>query len=362
MAAPIRLRIILGDNNCQRVTLLSGMPKSVNELSEQVKKQCDLQGNFRLQFMDVEFDGEFMNLTSLDEIHDKSTLKVITLTEGPILPHAVVSTSRHLDDSFSCSSQEDTIILSSGSSLASSPSSGSSSRSSAWPDVFSVPHFTYDAELQLQQANTTFKENGTRLLPEPKLKSAILEGLTQEIVKYKVYLSDGEFDQVAESLICRHPCLSEKGSASGYGGWKTSLKYKVSNYRTQLRKLGCPEVTVNTLKHKPDGRQSPAFGVKKAKKAEVNYCPSNPIGETPESLENLRVELLSDVKTTNSDKAVKAKMDRTFASRRQEVVRDKPMIRDLRARWPALFTANEVRCRLSMVISIRMIKVEVHIV
>lgn len=357
MATPVILKIILGDNGRQRLTLPSGMPQSLNELSEEVRKQCGLQGNFRLQFMDVEFDCEFMNLTSVDEIQDKSTLKVFPLTENSTPPGAVNYTTGHLEDCDSLfSSLEDTIILtsaesspasiSSGFSSSASTSSGSSSastsRSSAWPDVFCVPLLTYDAEVQLERANAAFRENGTRLIPEPKLKSAILEGLTQEIVKYKVYLSDGEFDQVAASLISIHPCLSEKGSASGYGGWKTSLKYKVSNYRTCLRKLGCPEVTVNTLKHKPDGKRSPAFGIKKAKKAEVNYCPSTPIGETSESLEKMRVELLPDVKKKNSKEAVKSKMDRTFASRRQEVVRDKPMVQDLRDRWPALFTVDQV--------------------
>ncbi|KAL7872442.1 hypothetical protein SRHO_G00074250 [Serrasalmus rhombeus] len=40
----------------------------------------------------------------------------------------------------------------------------------------------------------------------------------------------------------RHQCLQEKDSATGYGEWKTSLKYKLSNYRTHLRKVGCPEI------------------------------------------------------------------------------------------------------------------------
>lgn len=232
MATPVILKIILGDNGRQRLTLPSGMPQSLNELSEEVRKQCGLQGNFRLQFMDVEFDCEFMNLTSVDEIQDKSTLKVFPLTENSTPPCAVNYTTGHLEDCDSLfSSLEDTIILtsaesspasiSSGFSSSASTSSGSSSastsRSSAWPDVFRVPLLTYDAEVQLERANAAFRENGTRLIPEPKLKSAILEGLKQEIVKYEVYLSDGEFDQVAASLISKHRCLSEKGSASGYG-------------------------------------------------------------------------------------------------------------------------------------------------
>lgn len=91
-------------------------------------------------------------------------------------------------------------------------------------------------------------EKNELLVPDSKLKSDILEGLIQEIVKHKVYVKDREFDQVAEALVIRHPCLQEKGSSTGYGGWKTSLKYKLSNYRTHLRKVLCPEVCVNALK------------------------------------------------------------------------------------------------------------------
>ena len=111
-------------------------------------------------------------------------------------------------------------------------SNESASSWSSWPAVFHVPKFSYDAELKLQQAGLVYIQNGTVLIPDPKLKSAILDGLVQEIVQYKVYVSDKEMEQVAQSLIKKHPCLTEKGSSTGYGGWKTSLKYKLSNYRT----------------------------------------------------------------------------------------------------------------------------------
>ncbi len=59
-----------------------------------------------------------------------------------------------------------------------------SSRSS-WPAVLHVPKFSYDAELKLQQAALAYIQNGTVLIPDTKLKSVILDGLVQEIVKYK---------------------------------------------------------------------------------------------------------------------------------------------------------------------------------
>ena len=60
------------------------------------------------------------------------------------------------------------------------------------------------------------------------------------------------------------------------------------------------------------------------------------------SLEKLRVDLLSDVKMRNNREVVRIKMEKTFAFRRYEVVRDTPMIQDFQARWPALFEVDEV--------------------
>ncbi|TKS74093.1 hypothetical protein D9C73_008174 [Collichthys lucidus] len=161
------------------------------------------------------------------------------------------------------------------------------------------------------------------------------------IITYKVYLSDSEFENVAKALILKHPCLKEPGSVSGYSGWMTSLKYKLGNYRTKLRELGCPEVTVNALKQKPHGKCSPAYAVKKPKKAEVNYCPAYPTGETTQTLEMIRVALLSEVQKRNNDDKVAMMMDKTFALRREEVVREAPMIADFKTRWPALFNVQE---------------------
>ena len=110
------------------------------------KDSVDLT-NCRLQFMDALFVNEFMNLTSMDEIQD------------------------------SVRSQ--------------SPSSRSS-----WPSIFLVPQFSYDAELKLKQGNAVYRGKGTLLFPDPKRKSNILEGLVQEIVRYKLYVTDKDLNTV----------------------------------------------------------------------------------------------------------------------------------------------------------------------
>lgn len=75
----------------------------------------------------------------------------------------------------------------------------------------------------------------------------------------------------------------------------------------------------------------------------MNFCPTYPTAETEESLEAMQKALLLDVKKRNNREVVKLKMEKTFAHRRHEVVRDGPMVEDFMARWPALFDVTEVR-------------------
>lgn len=86
MASLVKLRIILGENNSQRLILPDGIPESVEELAQQIKRQCGIDGALRLQFMDVEFGNEFTNLLSMLDVQDKGTIKVIFISEAPPPP------------------------------------------------------------------------------------------------------------------------------------------------------------------------------------------------------------------------------------------------------------------------------------
>lgn len=331
------LRVILGDDNASKLTLPRGIPDSVEDLKEEIRRQFVVSGNFRLQYRDIEFDNEFVNLTLTSEIKDKCTVKVIYLeNEADKFTHHTLP--EEVDDSSSLSSAVDTDILSSPEST----SSGSSLRSLPWPLNFPIPQFSYEVHIQLERANQAFYNNGTLLSPSTKLKSDILEGLASEIVKYKVYPSSVEFDDVAEALTTKYPCLKEQGSVTGYYGWKISLKYKLANYRTRLRNIGCPELCINAVNEKRGSTSHGPNQVKKPRKAEVNYCPDYPVGETRESLEGERQALLLEVKKKNNQKLIKIKMERTFAYRRREVIEDMPFIAEFKDRWPALFSGSEV--------------------
>lgn len=83
MANPAVLRVIFGDaSDSRKLHLVSGIPETVDELHHLVRTCFQLHEDFRLQYMDSDFN-EFMNVTSVSEIQNKSTLKVINMSLTP---------------------------------------------------------------------------------------------------------------------------------------------------------------------------------------------------------------------------------------------------------------------------------------
>lgn len=119
----------------------------------------------------------------------------------------------------------------------------------------------------------------------------------------------------------------------------------MGNYRTKLRACGVPEVMCNSLRRKSPANQKTAKNAKKPKKAEVNYLPPYPAGETEESLEQERIQLLTEIQKRDNNKVIKEIMCNTFAHRRNEIVNQMPSIEEFHARWPALFEASQVSQR-----------------
>ncbi|XP_076845338.1 sterile alpha motif domain-containing protein 3-like [Brachyhypopomus gauderio] len=334
MSEPAKLRVILDDHDIRKLVLPSGIPGTREDLELIIRETFQLQGNFSLLYKDAEF-GDFFSLTTTADLKDKDTVKVvlveplyITLTETH--PAGPVSTlSDRSSSSSSHTSSAETIILS---------SAENRGRSQQWPSPFEIPEFAYDTELILESANAAFRKDGT-CLNNPSIKSDVLEKLAERIYQFCAYPTSEQICNVAEALIQKHPCLKEPGSFSGLYGWQTRLKYKMGNYRSKLRRLGCPELVVNSASNKT----AAATGVKKPRKAEVNFLPPYPTGESKQSLEKDRVDLLSEVKKKDNQKTISEKMSKTFSYRRQEVVNENPAIEDLLHRWPALFEAIQIK-------------------
>lgn len=68
------LRVVLGVDNASKLS------QSNKTLKEEIKRQFSLPGQFRLPYRDIELDIEFVNLTEISDIKDKSTVKVFNLT------------------------------------------------------------------------------------------------------------------------------------------------------------------------------------------------------------------------------------------------------------------------------------------
>ncbi|XP_073701942.1 uncharacterized protein [Garra rufa] len=313
--------------------------------------------------MDVDFN-EFMNLSSIHDIKDKTTIKVIYLAHdtNPSPDHPVeqsLSASETFSASSECSVLSYSLLPSGGDSddtvtIPTSDAEVQSVLAQIWPQKFPIPRFQYDVEVQLQRGNEIFVETGTSLKISPGLKSGILEKLAENIFQYTAYPRDSQIDDVAKSLVEKFPCLKEKGSVKGYSRWIFSLKHKMANYRTKMRNIGCPEVTVNSMKNKSRNEYFPAKNVKKPRRAEVNFCPANPTGETDENLEKLRCELLVDFGQRKRSSAVKEKMSKTFAYRRRNVIQNSPTIQDFKTfkLWPALFQTEEIGAEFQRITTI----------
>ena len=199
-------------------------------------------------------------------------------------------------------------------------------------------------ESQLKAGNAEYQSNQVRLTPSSKMISDILERLADKVYSYRSYPSDADLSEVAQALTQTHPCLKEPGSFNHSYGWKQRLKTKMYNYRTYLKShsSSSDELTVNSVKRKSPTDAHPAKNIKKPRRAESNHYPSLPHGETPESMEQERIALLTEVKKRNNGKTIRAKMAQTFAFRRQEIVNKKASLEDIIERWPALFEVQEV--------------------
>lgn len=256
MAKEVKLRVVLSDDDIRKIVFPDGLPNDMFSLMDQIREKFSLSSEFKIQFMDPDFNNEFVNLNSIDDVNDRDTLKLAfsdSSEEVNSITNSSTSSSSTCVFDASVSSEgssSDTVIL---------PTSPTDHK--PWPANFPCPQFSYSTETILAKGNRDFAQEGTHLNPA-SIKSDILDRLAEEIYKYLAYPTDQQFDSVAESLVKKHPCLQEPGSATGYYGWKVSLKFKMGNFRTKLRNAGCEELCINSLKRKNAGDRFAAKNIK----------------------------------------------------------------------------------------------------
>ncbi|XP_048110323.1 uncharacterized protein LOC125301684 [Alosa alosa] len=315
------------------------LPSSLQSLKEILQDQLQLNKGFILQFEDPEFGNELCNLTAISELPpEKATLKVI-YEASPDPDGSDVPDPDGSDVSLSS--------LDTASPPSSCSSPGTSRRVSAWPTPFPIPTFAYDVELRLQKGNDAYKEKGILLEATRDMKSDILDKIAQAVFEITAYPEPKERESIAIALDNKHPCLCEPGSGNGWNGWNISIAFKIGNYRQKLRNAGCEEVKVNERR----GNHGRPF--KKARRAEVNFLPNHPAGQSEDSLEKDRDSITIEMEKRNPNMTfVSGAMDRTFSLRRKEIVEQEPHVVLVKNRWPALFLEYQVNCefhRLTMI-------------
>ena len=74
------LRVIVSQDDYRKVVLHESEAEDVDTLTAALSKKLDIKYQFRLQYQDKDFDNEFVNLTDVKDIQDKSTVKIIQLS------------------------------------------------------------------------------------------------------------------------------------------------------------------------------------------------------------------------------------------------------------------------------------------
>ncbi|KAA0706351.1 hypothetical protein E1301_Tti019998 [Triplophysa tibetana] len=297
---------------------LTERPEWVKEpiiLREKAKPRLE----FTLHYEDLDFGGQLGCLVDIQELPEKVTLKMI----------------RSESDTSSCASS-DTDIL---------PLVPISQHQKSWPDIFPVLTFSYEVEHVLKERNSAFATSAKTLKLTRSQKHNILENMAALMYNFKHYPSDNDVGMAAEALVTAHPCLKEPGSVSGWYRWKMSLKFKMGDYRGKLSKSGCLEVSVSAGKrseNNPD-KEHPHSNIKRAERAEVNFLPNLPKGESQASLEEMRLQIMDEVqKSLQNLRLIEMLMQKTFALRRQEIIQENPQVKDFLGKWPALRIESQV--------------------
>jgi len=278
------LRVHISSTNIRRVELPK-RPESVDDLKSFLGEKLQMKSGFSLQFEDPDFNNELCNLNDIQELPAaKATLKILWEEASPALTDA--SSVSSLDTASMTSCQSDVQIP--------ETSVSRNLRSvEQWPSTFNIPAFSLDVELRLRKANEIYQQT-KKLLSVPRdMKCEILDKIAQAIFEIKAYPDAYEIQSVASALVEKHPCLKEPGKRTGWDGWIMSIKFKLSNYRAKLREAGCSEVSVNT---KRKSHESMMATIKKPKRAEVNFLPDHPDGQTDDSLEEVRLGMVDEMK------------------------------------------------------------------
>ncbi|KAL0978903.1 hypothetical protein UPYG_G00177450 [Umbra pygmaea] len=210
----------------------------------------------------------------------------------------------------------------------------------------------------MRKADEAYEKDGSLLTVTPAMKGNILDRLGTAMYEFSAYPTQKQIEDVAKSLVVKHPCLKEPGVTNKWYCWKFSLSFKMGNLRQKYRIAGCPELTVNRMKCRSAEGGKGTRKMKKAKRFEINFLPDIPEGKTPCILENERTYLIQEMKKKKPDwKMIDSLMGSTFAMRRKEIVDEEPPLTEVADRWPALFSERQITSEFMRLVSADLLKV-----
>ncbi|XP_039642002.1 uncharacterized protein LOC120549271 [Perca fluviatilis] len=338
-------RVILAPDDIRRLQIES-VPETLDAFINILKRELRLDAMLIVQFEDPNFVNELCNLTSMSDLpEERATLRIFQKH----VPEPSNEQEPSNDDQISDSTLDtlDTASLPSTSSGDSTPR-----RSGCLPDPFVIPKFPTDIELRLKHGNDAYFKDGSLLEVPRSMSSDILDSLAEAIFAIKTHPTHGECVIVAKALVDKFPCLKEAGSTCGWYAWRYSIYFKMGNFRQQLRIAGSVKLSVYKR-----GRSASADTrrPKKAMRSEVNFLPEPPQNRSLEMLEQDRRNLESEMMKRNVDwKKVDALMDGTFSLRRKEIIGEEPLVKDLKARWSALFTQRQIEAEFRRIVSMNL--------
>jgi len=328
----MKLRIILSETDIHVITI-EAAPDSLDTFKEYLCDKLQLQSRQisigGLQYRDPDFD-DYVNLENVRELKDLMSLKVIP---------------RRNDDQ--PSNENEPVPSSSG-----SDGRPDNLRKARWPKegftVAMIPKFDHEVEVALVVANKQFAEEGSVTFLRKGHRTKILDRLAEQITTLAgIYPDKNQLQQVAASLVGKHPGISDKVSKAGCQMWLNSLTFKMGAYRGVLRQLGSQEATVNGNRRGVANKRNleclpPAKAIKKPRRGEVNWQPDLPDGEDEKTMEQHRTAIKSELVKVKPDNVKVAKlMALTYSYRRTDINSNLP-VATIRHKWPALFKRSQV--------------------
>jgi len=284
-------------------------------------KKLNINEKFIVLYADADLGNTFCTVEGLDCLSRTHTLKIVPI------PANNMTTEVNLDEQSSSSGDQFT--------------SSGLRRSGELLSRYILPHFDILTLILLEQKQKIFDETFVTFLPGKSENGKILTAQSEDLYGYKSYPTDSDCVIVCKALVTTYPCLKEMGSRLGYEAWKNSLKFKMGSLRSLLRNAGVTEIAANSLKK----GSTPAKNIKKARRSEANYLPTEPsncgtslLDEYIELIQAETMEAQQDVDLIENIMAMR------FATRRREIIAATPvpLISDIFVRWPALFTEMQL--------------------